>query len=157
LATNRTNRVQYHCSFCGKNQDQVRRLIAGPGAVYICDECVDLCREIIDEESGSATTAASGKTATGLSDRVPPPKSIYDHLQVSASLEGRMIAYVDHLHEHFVDPVVVDSGRYRVPERPGYSSEMRAESLARFAFPDGTEWAGAGREVGAGRRAAAAR
>ena len=83
--------------------------------------------------------------------------AIYDHLQVSASLEGRMIAYVDHLHEHFVDPVVVDSGRYRVPERPGYSSEMRAESLARFAFPDGTEWAGAGREVGAGRRAAAAR
>ncbi|MCC7087650.1 MAG: ATP-dependent Clp protease ATP-binding subunit ClpX [Dehalococcoidia bacterium] len=80
MATNRTNRVQYHCSFCGKNQDQVRRLIAGPGAVYICDECVDLCREIIDEESGSATTAASGKTATGLSDRVPPPKSIYDHL-----------------------------------------------------------------------------
>jgi ATP-dependent Clp protease ATP-binding subunit ClpX len=81
LATNRTNRVQYHCSFCGKNQDQVRRLIAGPGAVYICDECVDLCREIIDEESGSATTAASGKTATGMSDKVPPPKSIYDHLQ----------------------------------------------------------------------------
>jgi ATP-dependent Clp protease ATP-binding subunit ClpX len=81
LATNRTNRVQYHCSFCGKNQDQVRRLIAGPGAVYICDECVDLCREIIDEESGSATTAASGKPAAGLSDRVPPPKSIYDHLQ----------------------------------------------------------------------------
>jgi ATP-dependent Clp protease ATP-binding subunit ClpX len=81
LATNRTNRVQYHCSFCGKNQDQVRRLIAGPGAVYICDECVDLCREIIDEESGSATTAASGKTATGLGDRVPPPKAIYDHLQ----------------------------------------------------------------------------
>ena len=81
MATNRTNRVQYHCSFCGKNQDQVRRLIAGPGAVYICDECVDLCREIIDEESGSATTAATGKTATGLSDRVPPPKSIYDHLQ----------------------------------------------------------------------------
>ncbi len=81
MATNRTNRVQYHCSFCGKNQDQVRRLIAGPGAVYICDECVDLCREIIDEESGSATTAASGKTATGLGDRVPPPKAIYDHLQ----------------------------------------------------------------------------
>ena len=38
------------CSFCGKSQDQVRRLIAGPGAVYICDECVDLCREIIEEE-----------------------------------------------------------------------------------------------------------
>src|SRR3989304_6048508 len=81
MTSSRSGRVQYHCSFCGKNQDQVKRLIAGPGAVYICDECVDLCREIIDEESGSATTAASGKTATGLSDRVPPPKSIYDHLQ----------------------------------------------------------------------------
>ena len=48
MANNRTTRVQYHCSFCGKNQDQVKRLIAGPGAVYICDECVELCREIID-------------------------------------------------------------------------------------------------------------
>ncbi|HQW51636.1 MAG TPA: ATP-dependent Clp protease ATP-binding subunit ClpX [Tepidiformaceae bacterium] len=81
MATNRTNRVQYHCSFCGKNQDQVRRLIAGPGAVYICDECVDLCREIIDEESGTAATAAGGKAAVGVSDRVPPPRAIYDHLQ----------------------------------------------------------------------------
>ena len=37
------------CSFCGKSQDQVRKLIAGPG-VYICDECIDLCNEILDEE-----------------------------------------------------------------------------------------------------------
>ena len=81
MAGNRTNRVQYHCSFCGKNQDQVRRLIAGPGAVYICDECVDLCREIIDEETGSATTPATAKGAAGSAQRVPPPKVIYDHLQ----------------------------------------------------------------------------
>jgi ATP-dependent Clp protease ATP-binding subunit ClpX len=80
LAGSRTNRVQYHCSFCGKNQDQVRRLIAGPGAVYICDECVDLCREIIDEENGSPATAGSSKAATGSAQRVPPPKYIYDHL-----------------------------------------------------------------------------
>lgn len=40
----------YRCSFCGKKQEEVRRLIAGPGAVYICDECVELCREIIDED-----------------------------------------------------------------------------------------------------------
>ena len=39
-----------HCSFCGKPQDQVSRLIAGPGGVFICNECVELCREIIDEE-----------------------------------------------------------------------------------------------------------
>jgi ATP-dependent Clp protease ATP-binding subunit ClpX len=81
LASNRTNRVQYHCSFCGKNQDQVRRLIAGPGAVYICDECVDLCREIIDEETGSATTAATAKGAAGVAKNVPAPKFIYEHLE----------------------------------------------------------------------------
>jgi ATP-dependent Clp protease ATP-binding subunit ClpX len=40
----------YRCSFCGKNQDQVRRLIAGPNGVYICDECVSLCNDIIAEE-----------------------------------------------------------------------------------------------------------
>jgi ATP-dependent Clp protease ATP-binding subunit ClpX len=57
--TTRGSRVQYHCSFCGKNQDQVKRLIAGPGAVYICDECVDLCREIINEETAAGKTAAA--------------------------------------------------------------------------------------------------
>lgn len=40
---------QLKCSFCGKSQDQVKRLVAGPG-VYICDECIELCQEIIDEE-----------------------------------------------------------------------------------------------------------
>ena len=38
------------CSFCGKSQDQVKKIVAGPG-VYICNECIDLCKEIIDEES----------------------------------------------------------------------------------------------------------
>jgi len=80
LAGNRTNRVQYHCSFCGKNQDQVRRLIAGPGAVYICDECVDLCREIIDEETGSATTTAAKHPPTASAQRLPPPRAIFEHL-----------------------------------------------------------------------------
>jgi ATP-dependent Clp protease ATP-binding subunit ClpX len=80
LAANRTNRVQYHCSFCGKNQDQVRRLIAGPGAVYICDECVDLCREIIDEETGTNATPTTAKGALGAAKSLPPPKQIFDHL-----------------------------------------------------------------------------
>jgi ATP-dependent Clp protease ATP-binding subunit ClpX len=74
MANRSTTRVQYHCSFCGKNQDQVKRLIAGPGAVYICDECVELCREIIDEEAaGPAKTKVTGQ-------RTPPPKQIFDHL-----------------------------------------------------------------------------
>ena len=64
-SSTRGNRVQYHCSFCGKNQDQVKRLIAGPGAVYICDECVVLCQEIINEEGqGGARKSASKPTRT---------------------------------------------------------------------------------------------
>ena len=74
MANQRPPRGQYHCSFCGKSQDQVRRLIAGPGAVYICDECVDLCREIIDEESQPAT-----KTKMPVA-KTPSPKKIFDHL-----------------------------------------------------------------------------
>ncbi len=75
MANSRQTRVQYHCSFCGKNQDQVKRLIAGPGAVYICDECVELCREIIDEEA-----AGPAKTKVGAGQRTPPPKQIFDSL-----------------------------------------------------------------------------
>jgi ATP-dependent Clp protease ATP-binding subunit ClpX len=74
MANSRSSRVLYHCSFCGKNQDQVKRLIAGPGAVYICDECVELCREIIDEEA-----AGPAKTKVG-AQRTPPPKVIYGQL-----------------------------------------------------------------------------
>ena len=50
------------CSFCGKSQEQVRKLIAGPG-VYICDECVDLCNEILDEElyDSSSSTPSTPK------------------------------------------------------------------------------------------------
>ena len=74
MPNTRAARTQYHCSFCSKSQDQVRRLIAGPSAVYICDECVGLCREIIDEESGRSlrTTTDMGK--------VPTPKHIYEQL-----------------------------------------------------------------------------
>ena len=50
------------------------------------------------------------------------------------------VEYVDHLHEHFVDPVVVEGGRYRVPEAAGYSIEMKPASLAEYAFPDGPVW-----------------
>ena len=47
-------REKYSCSFCGKGQDQVRRLVAGPGPVFICDECVTLCNEIIAADAPPA-------------------------------------------------------------------------------------------------------
>ncbi|MCY4393477.1 MAG: ATP-dependent protease ATP-binding subunit ClpX [Chloroflexi bacterium] len=79
VASNRSKRTQYHCSFCGKSRDQVRRLIAGPGSVYICDECIELCREIIEEESGGAgATQPAAKAAD--TDAVPSPREIHEHL-----------------------------------------------------------------------------
>ena len=79
MASNRSKRTQYHCSFCGKSRDQVRRLIAGPGSVYICDECIELCREIIEEESGGAgATQPAAKAAD--TDAVPSPREIHEHL-----------------------------------------------------------------------------
>jgi L-fuconate dehydratase len=66
--------------------------------------------------------------------------SIFDFIAVSGSLDGRVIEYVDHLHGHFLDPAVIADGSYVVPETPGFSSQMRAETLDRFAFPDGAEW-----------------
>jgi L-fuconate dehydratase len=64
----------------------------------------------------------------------------FDYLRVSASLDGRMVEYVDHLHEHFTDPVTVVGGRYRLPEAPGYSVTMRPGSVARHTFPGGAAW-----------------
>ncbi|HEY3071743.1 MAG TPA: L-fuconate dehydratase [Candidatus Limnocylindrales bacterium] len=66
--------------------------------------------------------------------------SIFDYISVSGDLTGRMIEYVDHLHEHFVDPVVVMDGRYRAPMAPGYSAEMKPDSLRRHTFATGEVW-----------------
>lgn len=75
MANSKNMRTTYRCSFCGKSQDQVQRLIAGPGGVYICDECIDLCREIIEEEQ--ATVAKPRGAQTG---KIPTPKKIYEQL-----------------------------------------------------------------------------
>jgi len=66
--------------------------------------------------------------------------SAFDYVAVTGSLDRRVIEYVDHLHEHFVDPVVIRDGRYMMPGRPGYSAEMHPASLARYRYPDGAEW-----------------
>lgn len=74
MANSKNVRTTYRCSFCGKSQDQVQRLIAGPGGVYICDECIDLCREIIEEEQA---TVARPRLQAG---KIPAPKKIYEQL-----------------------------------------------------------------------------
>ena len=74
MTGSRGGRVHYRCSFCGKGQEEVRRLIAGPGAVYICDECVQLCREIIEEEEAPQQRNEPSLT------RIPTPKKMYEQL-----------------------------------------------------------------------------
>ncbi len=66
--------------------------------------------------------------------------AIFDYIAVGASLRGRVVEYVDHLHEHFLDPVVIRGGRYQAPTAPGYSIEMKPASLAAYAYPDGAAW-----------------
>jgi L-fuconate dehydratase len=66
--------------------------------------------------------------------------SIFDYIAVSGSLDNRVLEYVDHLHEHFLNPVVMKGDHYTPPLAPGYSIEMKLESLARFEFPSGQAW-----------------
>ena len=66
--------------------------------------------------------------------------SAFDFLSVSASLEDRVIEFVDHLHEHFLTPVQIRNGRYILPTAPGYSIQIKEESLTRFAYPTGEAW-----------------
>ncbi|GAB3817032.1 enolase C-terminal domain-like protein [Micromonospora zhanjiangensis] len=67
--------------------------------------------------------------------------AMFDFVAVSGSTEDRAIEYVDHLHEHFVDPVRISGGRYRAPTVPGMSAEIVAETLTAYRFPDGPQWA----------------
>lgn len=67
--------------------------------------------------------------------------AFFDYASLSGTMHDRMIEYVDHLHEHFVEPVSVAGGRYLAPQQPGIGAEMRPESLAEWAFPEGAGWA----------------
>ena len=84
---------QLLCSFCGKSQRQVKKLIAGPG-VYICDECIDLCNEIIDEE----LTAPAQLDL----DNLPRPKDIYSVLNdyVVSQEEAKDYGIIDNVIIH---------------------------------------------------------
>ncbi|WP_432193920.1 L-fuconate dehydratase [Streptomyces sp. bgisy027] len=67
--------------------------------------------------------------------------SMFDYVAVTGTTEDRVIEYVDHLHDHFLDPVVIREGHYTAPTAPGFSAAMRPESIARYTFPDGAFWA----------------
>ncbi|MEC3908246.1 L-fuconate dehydratase [Tamlana sp. 2201CG12-4] len=66
--------------------------------------------------------------------------SMIDYISISASLDDRIIEFVDHLHEHFLEPVVIKNGAYMPPKEPGYSIEIKEQSLNDYSFPDGKIW-----------------
>lgn len=66
--------------------------------------------------------------------------SMIDYIAISGSLDNRIIEYVDHLHEHFLDPVRIQNGHYMPPVKAGYSITMKTESLDAYTFPEGAVW-----------------
>lgn len=67
--------------------------------------------------------------------------SMFDYVALSGTTQDRVIEYVDHLHEHFVTPVVMREGHYTAPTAPGFSAQMKAGSIAEYRYPDGAFWA----------------
>jgi L-fuconate dehydratase len=68
--------------------------------------------------------------------------AMFDFLAISGSVDGRMVEHVDHLHEHFVDPVRIEGGRYVAPRTPGGGAMMHASSVAEYLYPTGPQWSG---------------
>ncbi|MFH8798627.1 L-fuconate dehydratase [Streptomyces sp. NPDC017936] len=67
--------------------------------------------------------------------------AMFDYVALSGTTEDRVIEYVGHLHDHFLDPVVIRDGHYTAPTAPGFSAAMRPESIARYTYPGGAFWA----------------
>ena len=95
----------FKCSFCGKSQKQVKKLIAGPG-VYICDECIDLCNEIIEEEFSDDTPAQTGAD-------LPRPAEIRAFLDETRASEGAEISNTQKMFVHLCRVLGVDEPRYK--------------------------------------------
>ncbi|MBZ4014585.1 enolase C-terminal domain-like protein [Streptomyces purpurogeneiscleroticus] len=120
------------------------------GAIGICQ--IDACRlgGVNEAVAALLLAAAHGVPVcphaggVGLCELVQH-LSLFDYIAVSGSMENRVIEYVDHLHEHFHDPVRIRGSRYLVPEAPGYSAEIRRATLAEYRYPDGPVWSGRGR------------
>jgi len=143
------------CSFCGKSQKQVRKLIAGPG-VYICDECIDLCNEIIDEE-------LSGVSEVNSTDSLPKPEQIRAFLDEYVigqdfAKKALSVAVYNHYKRVNLDPKTAAAGEEKVELAKsnillmgptGCGKTYLAQTLARmlnvpFAMADATALTEAG-------------
>jgi ATP-dependent Clp protease ATP-binding subunit ClpX len=143
------DKKQLKCSFCGKNQEQVRRLIAGPG-VYICDECIELCQEIIDEEFYE-------ELDTELQD-IPKPAQVKEYLdQYVIGQEEAKKALAVAVYNHYkrinsdykIDDVELQKSNIALVGPTGSGKTLLAQTLAKmlnvpFAIADATSLTEAG-------------
>ena len=131
-----------HC----QNSVMFKQLIQA-GAIDVCQ--IDSCRVAgVNENLAILLMAATfgipvcpHAGGVGLCEYVQH-LAMFDFLCISGTMQDRVIEYVDHLHEHFIDPVRIRRGHYLVPQAAGYSIEIKRESLPRFAFPQGEAWTG---------------
>jgi len=149
----RGSSANYQCSFCGKAQAQVKRLIAGPDRVFICDECVTLCEQIISEESPAPTTETTGLMSKGLN-----PKWLLEQLDeyVVGQHQAKKVLSVA-VYNHYKriwsnqqqDDVEVQKANVLMLGPAGSGKTLLAQSLARvldvpFAIADATSLTEAG-------------
>ena len=149
--TSKGPKVPYRCSFCGKSQEQVRKLIAGPG-VYICDECIDLCQEIIEEEMLEAPKA---KPAVA---KLPNPRQIkfaLDQYVIGQERAKKVLSVAVYNHYkrvnagHAVDDVELQKSNVLLVGPTGCGKTLLAQTLAKvldvpFCIADATALTEAG-------------
>jgi ATP-dependent Clp protease ATP-binding subunit ClpX len=155
--TRNPGRDPYACSFCGRGQDEVQRLIAGPGNVFICDECVALCSAIIAEESDQKTSSARRTPPPGPS-RLPTPRKLREKLdQYVIGQDRAKIALSVAVYNHYkrvrsgarIDDVEISKSNILLIGPTGSGKTLLAQTMARildvpFAIADATALTEAG-------------
>ena len=150
------NRGAYLCSFCGRGQEEVQRLIAGPGNVFICDECVALCSAIIAEETG--TRPSTRRSSANLPARLPTPRRLREWLdQYVIGQDRAKVVLSVAVYNHYkrlragqnVDDVEIGKSNILLIGPTGSGKTLLAQTLARvldvpFAIADATALTEAG-------------